>query len=344
MRSKESLNRAIFSKKETKKRKEKIPQTEEKGAIFISPDQQQQLDQIKHRLNEMKETRYNPDKWNNLTLEQMQAFAEEVKELRKQRDRIEKGTTETTITAINKETNQEIEINLETERIRWQTFFENHNFKDKVDIPELTLNEEQIKEIQILIEQGFVDKCAVIPDHLIYQELEPEMAKAYEKTGTGSNFDSDGGFDELDKQETPRQSSGQANQQYRLIFYKKVQNLEDDKILKATKGKSPDQIDKYIEQINKQHNTDIQGISLKDYLIIQREFTETINTDKNIQDKSRHMDEQGWSWCLKSRFKKSGRVVDASWFPGDRQLLVNADDSSYSYSIHGSRLSRSFPA
>ena len=246
-----------------------------------------------------------------LTLEQLKEIA----------DLTEKKEQEI-IKAKNPE-NQEIEMNLESERQYWQKFYENHNFKDKVDIPEIHLKEEQIKEIQTLIEQGFVDKCAVIPDHLTYAELEPEMSKGYEETYQGSNFKQDGSFATLDEQEQAKQPA------YRLVFYKKVQNLEDDKILKQTRGKSPDEMDEYLKETNKKLNTDIQGISLKDYLITQREFTETTNPDKNIQDKSRHMDEAGWNWCLKSRFKKSGRVVDAN-------------DSSNSYSNNGSRLSRSF--
>ena len=302
----------------------------------LSPDLQQQLDQINHRLEEMKEIRYNPDKWNSLTLKEMEQFVAELKELKKQRKRIEKGTAETTITATNKETNKEIEINLEAERQRWQTFYESHNFKDKVDIPELTLTEEQIKEVQTLIEQGFVDATAIIPDHLTYQELEPEMVKGYVETWTDSDFKSDGGFNELDKLESIKQPT------YKIVFYKKVQNLGDDKILKATKNKSPNQMDEELKETNKKLNTDIQGISLKDYLIIQREFTETTNTKQNIQDKSRHMDEDGWTWCLKSRFKKSGHVVEARWVPGGRRLNVYALDASHSDSRVGSRLSRSF--
>jgi len=306
---------------------------------ILSPDLQQQLDQIKNRLEEMKEVRYNPDKWNSLTLEQMQAFAEEVKELKKQKNRIERGTTaETTITATNKETKKEIEINLEAERQRWQIFYESHNFKNKVEIPELTLTEEQIKEVQTLIEQGFVDKCAIIPDHLTYQELEPEMVKGYVETYQGDNFKEDKGFQELDRLEQIKQPT------YRLIFYKKTQGLDSDKKLKGTKGKSPEKMDEELKQINEQYSTDIQGISLKDYLIIQREFVETTNTDKDIQDKSRHM-ESGSSdvtWCLKSKFKKSGRVVLASWHPDLHRLDVHAYDASHSLSSFGSRLSRSF--
>jgi len=294
----------------------------------LSPDLQQQLEQIKNRLQEMKEIRYNPDKWNKLTLEQMKEFAKEVKELRKQRDRIEKGATAETITAKNKETNQEIEFNLEAEKQRWQTFYENHNFKNKVEIPELFLTEEQIKEIQTLIEQGFVDKCAIIPDHLSYKELLPEMAKGYEETYQGSNFKEDGSFAALDQQESVKQPT------YRLIFYKKIQNLDDDKILKATKDKSPDKMGEYLKETNKKLNTDIRGIFLKDYLIMQRQIFETEN---------KHIDESSWSWCLKSRFK-SGRGVDAYWDPALRQLSVYSDDASYSDSDDGSRLSRSFPA
>lgn len=325
------------------RKKESIPQPQASSVKtaegIFSPDLQQQLEQIKHRLEEMKDKFENKEEWNKLTLTEMQNFKAELDELKKQRNRIERGTTaETTITATNKETNKEIEINLETERQRWQTFYESHNFKNKVEIPELSLTEEQIKEVQTLIEQGFVDKVAIIPDHLTYQELEPEMAKGYVETYQGSNFQEDKGFQELDKLEQVKQPT------YRLIFYKKTQGLDSDKKLKETKGKSPDKMDEELKQINKQYSTDIQGISLKDYLIIQREFVETTNTDKDIQDKSRHM-ESGSSdvtWCLKSKFKKSGRVVIASWNPDIHRLYVDASDASDSSSNVGSRLSRSF--
>ena len=96
-------------------------------------------------------------------------------------------------------------MNLESERQYWQKFYENHNFKDKVDIPEIHLEDKEIKEIEHLIEQGFIDKCAIIPEHLTYQELEPEMTKGYKETYQGDNFQEDGSFAILDKLEPIKQ-------------------------------------------------------------------------------------------------------------------------------------------
>jgi len=244
---------------------------------------------------------------------------------------------ETIIKAINPE-KKEIELNLETERQKWQKFYEDHNFKNKVEIPEISLSLENIREIEHLIEQGFIDKWAIIPDHLSYQELEPEMAKGYEETYLWDEFKKDGGFEQLDKQETTEQP------QYRLLFYKQAKELDQDPILKQTLGKSAEDMEEWLAQTNKKEKTNLQGISLKEYLIIQRQFLEQNNpkTKEQIQDQQNHLDVNKWTWCLKSKFPSSGRVAGARWDPRGRRLVVSAADSSDSYSGRGARLSRSF--
>lgn len=261
---------------------------------------------------------------------------EEVLERYKKQGETFRKLTET-ITATDKETNKEIEINLETERQRWQEFYENHNFEDKVDIPEIYLTDEQIREVKTLIEQGFVDSCAIIPDHLTYQELGPEMTKGYDEYERPiqqlCGFEEKRDFNELDKLESTKKP------QYRIIFYKKVRNVADDKRLETTKEKSPDRMEQYLKQTNKQLNTQLTGISLKDYLIIQREFAETTNTNDAMYDDSRRMDQIRSSSCLKSRFKSLVIFVSGGC-ASHNQLLVGALPSTGATS--GSRLSRSF--
>jgi len=76
-----------------------------------------------------------------------------------------------------------------------------------------------------------------------------------------------------------------------------------------------------------------EGMSLEEYEIFQRIYFEKINPGN-------HLDANGWTWLPKS-FSGSS-VVSSFWYPGARQLAVNADDPSGRNGNLGLRLSRSF--
>ena len=231
---------------------------------------------------------------------------------------------------------REIRFDMEKEREKWQEFYEKHNLK--TDIPEIKLKEEQIKEIQNLIEKGYVDELAIIADELSYSDVEREMTQGYEETRTGGNFDADGGFATLDQQETPSASSGQAKKRFHLVFYKKVKELDQDPFLKQTLNKSPEDIDALFKQLEQEQNIKLQGLSGKDYLVIQRKFVEETETSKDIQDKDRHMDANRWTWCLRSVFP-GGHVLGATWHPADRQVELRSGSPDNRDSGRGARSS-----
>ena len=91
-----------------------------------------------------------------------------------------------------------------------------------------------------------------------------------------------------------------------------------------------------------EHNLKLEGLFLKDYLIIQRKFTEETEITKDIQDQKRHLDADNWIWCLKSSFPSSGRLARVYWYPYGHRLSVRAGSPSGSFLGRGARLGRGF--
>ena len=227
---------------------------------------------------------------------------------------------------------KEIVFDLEKERQAWQEFYDQHNLK--THIPDIKLNPEQVKELQDLIEKGYIDDLAIIADELSYQDIEREMTQGYEATRLGDNFKADGGLATLDQQET--------KQGFHLVGYKKVKELDQDPFLKQTLNQSPDDLNALFKKLEQEQNIKLQGLSGKDYLIIQRKFVEETETSKDIQDQDRHMDATKWTWCLRSVFP-SGRVLGARWYAGDRRVRLGSYASGARGSGGGARPSAILP-
>ena len=210
-------------------------------------------------------------------------------------------------------------------------------------------------EIQREIELYGYDTLLLIPENL--PDLETLNTKLIEtmpddKTNTGRvrpTYQSDdfkqGGSWSGVKNTAPSQP--------RLILTKGVQNIyhSQDPIMEATLGKnimaltglSQAEVEKKIqnnEPLPINFEADIkgqkirisaEGLFLEEYLLHQRLY---------FDQTGKHLDEQGWTWLLKSL--SGSRVVGVRWDLAYRELLVGADGPGAVGGDLGGRFSRSF--
>lgn len=227
----------------------------------------------------------------------------------------------------------EISFDLAKEREGWQAWYQGHGFK--VEIPEINLSPNEIKEIQDLIEKGYVDACVIVADQISYKDLGRKMTRGYKRTDQEWTFKESGnnGFKGLDRDNQP-------SKKFRLVFFKKVKELDRDPLLAQTIGRSPEQIEEFLEKL-KQQGLNLESLSFKDYLIIQRKFMEETEPDRHIRDQARHLDVENETFFLKDRFRSGNRVI-VKWQPKDYQLNVRADHYFPYRTLLGVRLARSF--
>ena len=315
-----------------KQGKPEVPAKETGPEISWSPEATKQGEKLVIRISSLKESLNQAEEKGDLKeqakiLDQIAPLTERLEALAKKEER------ETEIIAQTKE-GQEIVFNLEKERQKWQDWYqEKHHFK-KIKIPEIRLTKEQSQEIKNLVEQGYVDSCAIIAKKITYQDLEKEMSKGYTETYQNSDFKGGGGWQALNEKET--------KPGFRLVFYQKVKELNQDPILKKTLGKSAKQIKEFLEELKEKQGIELEGLFLKDYLVIQRKFTEETKPSLDIQDDKRHLDADNWAWCLKSSFPSSGRLARVYWYPYGHRLSVRAGSPSGSFLGRGARLGRGF--
>ena len=247
------------------------------------------------------------------------------------------------------ETNEtkEISFNLAEQIKTWQQFYQNHN----LPIP----NEQEIKnswrknkkEIQKAMETYGYDKILIIPENLpATEKLHTQMSQGYKETYQSDNFKKASSFAGAKHSET---------QKTRIILchndQNTYQNPQANFFAKQTLGKSILQLSGLTEKqlqtkIQKHENIPInfetqinnqkiqiqaEGLSLNEYLILQRQYLET---------NQKHLDEKGWTWLLKT--SSASRIAGASWDPVNSRLGVGALDLGYSHGALGCRLSRSF--
>jgi len=246
---------------------------------------------------------------------------------------------------------KDIEIDLEKE-IQWQK-----EFYKKHKLPEF--NEHEVKQILRINKKGIEKEMAqygynqilIIPEKLpTSEELNEKMTDGdgYFTTWQSDNFKNGGGF---------VGSKTSESKKTKIILTHSDQNILKDEntnpFLKQTLGKNILQLSDLIEdeiqekirtnqpisinfetQINNQtKKIQAEGLSLNEYLILQRQYFE-----KNNQQK--HLDEKGWTWLPKSC--SASWVVLACWNPSGRRLFVIASGLVYSSGRLGCRLSRSF--
>ncbi|MEW6408464.1 MAG: hypothetical protein AB1465_07325, partial [Patescibacteria group bacterium] len=119
---------------------------------------------------------------------------------------------------------------------------------------------------------------------------------------------------------------------------KKLKELEEE--LKKTNptAEVKEFSDEFLERMT---GKDLKGQTLPEYLIFQRDYTE-----RHKEEDRPHPEHQYYTWLLDSELSEDasgpGRVLDAGWDPGDRQVGVYSYDSSSRYSIRGARSSAIF--
>jgi hypothetical protein len=205
---------------------------------------------------------------------------------------------------------KDIEINVEEEIQKQQEFYAGKegmpNF-NKQEVRQIFRKYE--KEIQKAIEAYGYDTITIIPAKLPDTEaLNQIMTSGYKnKTFQSSDFKRGGGFNKvtsIESQKT-RVILTHSDQDIYVIF---SANKEDNAnpFLKAT-------LNQLIDQLSAKA---IEGLSLNEYLIIQRQYFE--NTGG-------HLDEMGWTWLPKSH--SASHVVFVGW--KSDKLCVNVHYASH---------------
>ncbi len=217
-----------------------------------------------------------------------------------------------------KEKKEKIEINFDKKLEDSLLFYKAHEIEltesFAEEMADIWVN--NYDEIKQEVEKYGFDEILLVPGGLTITDIHKKMSEGYNETYTGSNFDSGGGFEGVIEDKKRR---------IVLIHKNSAQNLKDHSELKKTLNKKAEE---FISQGEK--------MSLTDYLLYQKQY---------FEQTGKHLDEDGWTWLPGSTVKNpSGgfRVVCAHWDPGYSQLVVGADDPSYSYPNLGCRLSRSF--
>ena len=104
------------------------------------------------------------------------------------------------------------------------------------------------------------------------------------------------------------QTRNRPKQKAYLLLY------QSNPIPNETKGKSPNELDPLFTQKN------WNGLTLEEYLILQRKETET-NKDHRFDTYDDDQNKSQWTWLLDSRVSEG--VGHAYWFPGSRQVRVS---------------------
>lgn len=309
-------------------------------------------------------------KENNKNSIKMQHPYREVERIPDIEDDFEKGFTDAyfkVVSKIDKDENgkeKEVEIDLENELKYWSEFYNEHNIKG--GMPKLeNLTKKQIKDMKIMAESGF-DKIIIIPAlagaskeedekkyneelNNIYLQIHNEMTNGYNRTKENESFKDDGGFEAINKEIDYSKPQ--------IIFTREARNIygSEDPILNGTLKKRVEDLRKWIKGKNLMKNITedekvkekvkklegkIGGISMLEYLIMQREYAERKAKDKGKEiRKARHLDDKSSTLCLMDSFD-SGRAPVLNWNFDIGRLEVCS--VGISYSSLGCRLSGRF--
>jgi len=254
-----------------------------------------------------------------------------------------------------------IEIDLEKELAIYREFYK-RNKVDWIKLPDhISVDTKTKKQMIKLIETTGMSWLAIIPDGLTgepeygeeeveetdsltgvttkvkrpvlkrpaehYKELHELMSEGYkEATYYSGNYDDDGGIG----------ASVDSRKGLRIVMARKAKELTDDEKLKATVGKSIDDLEAKGGMFEKYG---VGGMTEAEYLIFQRVY---------FQETGKHLDEQLWTWLAASRRPacaggpRSGRVPFGDWYPDYERLHFNSYDPGHQHDARGCRLAGSF--
>ncbi len=247
---------------------------------------------------------------------------------------------ETIITAKDKE-GREAVFDLEQIKERWITFYRESNLTEiaeELEKTEASLTEEQIEKLKVKSEEGF-DKLILFPSPETLknnlQRIKEETEKPLPGLPDDQQYSEEGTYlsDTVEPNFPDKiQTNNRPIAKPYFLFCKNNKEVEEE-----TKGKTPAVLREEFSQKGE------AGFTLEEYLIFQREYTET---QLKSQEPDPHPDKTDWTWLLDSELDQNssspGRVLYAYWHPGTRQVEVYSLPSSDSFPGGGARSSAIF--
>ena len=223
-------------------------------------------------------------------------------------------------------------FDMEKIKEEWRAFYNEHNLSEMAQhLPDkINLTAEQIERIQALAETEGFNKFIILPENpqqyleKIKQGTEAELSglktdQQYSKEGTYLSDTVKPNFpDNITTLNRPQ------SKPY-LLFLK-----DSPEVPEETLNKSADALRKEFEEKN------LTGLTLQEYLLFQRDYTENHQTDANP-----HPDTKKWGWLLDSEVP--GRVLLSDWYSDDRQAGVGSGTPDDHGSGRGARSSAIFP-
>ncbi len=263
---------------------------------------------------------------NNLTQQELNAILVDWKNIEKALGIVKKKIENPLITTTTPE-GKEIQFNLEQTLQDSKEFYQSLNLTEwATELPEtIELTEEQINEIKEKVEKFGFNKMRILPTI----ETQNQMLQKLSQEATS----------QIDGLEESEQYSGEGiwlSNAVKPEFPDKIKNInrpkgkcyiqlykDDLEVPDETLGKT------FIEARQYQKENNLQGFTLAEYLIFQREFT---------QKNKKHPEHNNYTWLTDSELP-SAQVLHSRWGPGNRRVVVSSIDSDYRSDYLGFRSS-----
>jgi hypothetical protein len=240
-------------------------------------------------------------------------------------------TMEQEITIKDKE-GKETTISLEQLKEQWLNFYRNHHLEEmaqELEQTELTLTDEQIQRIQELAAKEGFNHFLLLPSpetqQQCLQRIKEETGKEIPGLPDKEQYASEGIW--LSNTVFPDKIAtlNRSTKPY-LLFAKDEQEVDPE-----TRNQTPDQLRQTFQQKN------LTGLTLAEYLIFQREYTER---------NKKHPEDNYWTLLLDSELSPDssglGRVLFSHWSPDSRLVRVYSDAPGSHYPHFGARSSAIF--
>ena len=285
--------------------------------------------ELVHQLKEEIDKKVAGRSLENLTQDELDAVLVKYQNIEKALGITEKKIENPIITTKTLE-GERVELNIEQTLSHYKELFNNLNLTEWTnDLPEtIELTEDQINEIKEQVEKHGFNRIRIMPSVEIQnsslRKLAEETHKPIEGLEESEQYAGKGlpwlsSPAELDKIKNKNRPEGCYIQLYK--DNKEVPNETLDKT--------------YPEARQYQKENNLQGYTLAEYLIFQREFT---------KENKNHPDHENLTWLTDSEIgdSASSRVLNSSWFISGRRLDVNSDGSDAHGGLLGFRSSAVF--
>ena len=242
------------------------------------------------------------------------------------------------ISAQDKE-GKEIEFNLENIKNHWLEFYKQHNLEEiqkEIENIDIQLTNEQIDTIKEKTKEGF-NHFILLPSIETQKQQLTNIKEQTEKPIKGlddkQQYSDEGTW--LSGTVKPNfpdhiQTNNRPENKPYLLFIKNTPEVDDE-----TRNKLAEQLRQEFKQ--KQET----GLTLQEYLIFQRNYTQT-----HKQEDKPHPDTKHVTWLLDSELdeESSGpsQVLEAHWGPGNRQGEIDSNPAPDQHSNEGARSSAIF--